>query len=384
MTENKFNVYDEKDYVWRNFQVLNENNKLEKEIAARYKTPGDPIAFSSAQNIYNYLNQEVPLETINQVLTGIESHSLHKEFHKGKRNKSYARFKRYQFQIDLCFINDLAPYNDNIKYFLTVIDCFTRYAFVRPLKSKKGNEVLNAFKDILVEAVEKPYMIVCDKGTEFTNKTFEQFCSDNKIKFVSPQSQTHAAYIERFNRTFQMLVRKFCTEYETNRYIDYVQDLIKSYNLRRHRMIGMSPYEAEKNPNAALIINNIISKQEKSMKKRMPDLKIGTHVRIKLSENKFSRGYNLQTKREIFKIRSINHKTMIPLYYLSDYDGVEEIKGGFYRNEITPVNLNLFRIEKILRRKKDRQGKKLVYVKWLGYDNSHNQWIPESELEDIN
>jgi len=72
----KFKPHDERDYLWRNYQVLNENNKLEKEIAARYKTPGDPLAFSSAENIYNYLNQEVPLEKIKEILSGIESHSL--------------------------------------------------------------------------------------------------------------------------------------------------------------------------------------------------------------------------------------------------------------------------------------------------------------------
>jgi len=246
MNANNFKEYNEKDYLWRNFQVLNENNKLEEEIVARYKTPGDPLAFSSAYNVYNQLNGEVPLQTIKQVLSTIESESLHKEFHKGQRNKSYARFRRYQFQIDLCFITDLAPFNDNIKYFLTVIDCFTRYAFVRPLKLKKSGEVLDAFKNVLAEAVDKPLMIVCDKGTEFTNRSFREFCVNEGIKLIPPQANTHAAYVERFNRTFQLLIRKFCTEKGTNRYIEYVQDLVKSYNLRKHRMIGMSPFEAEK------------------------------------------------------------------------------------------------------------------------------------------
>jgi len=84
-----------------------------------------------------------------------------------------------------------------------VIDCFTRYAFVRPLKSKKSAEVLAAFKDILIEAKQKPYIIVCDKGTEFVNETFKRFCQSEDIKLVLPETNTHAAYIERFNRTFQ-------------------------------------------------------------------------------------------------------------------------------------------------------------------------------------
>ncbi len=378
-----FKPYKEKDRLWKNFQVLNENRELEKEIVERYKTPGDPLAFSSARNIYNHLNQEVPLKTIQDVLSSIVSHTLHKEFHKGQRNKSYARFKRYQFQLDLCFLIDLSKHNDNIKYFLTVIDCFTRYAFVRPLQDKKGNNVLTAFKDILAEAKEKPLMIVCDKGTEFTNKLFNEYCTNQNIKVVLPESNTHASYIERFNRTFQNLIRKFCTEYETHRYIDHVQDIVKTYNLRKHRMIGMSPFEAEKNPHAALVINNIISRQEMGIKKKMPDLNVGAYVRIAKSKNKFSRGYEQQTQNEVFKIKSISQNKRKPLYYLTDYNGKEDIKGGFYSFELTPVNINSFRIEKILKRKK-RDGKNYVFVKWLGYNDEHNQWIEENDLHDIN
>ncbi len=378
-----FQPFDEKDYLWQNFQVLNENKELENEIVERYKTPGDPLAFSSAKNIYYQLNQEVPLKKIEDILASIESHSLHKEFHKGERNKSYARFKRYQFQLDLCFILNLSNYNDDVKYFLTVIDCFTRYAFVRPLKDKKSENVLKAFKDILLEAVEKPFMIVCDKGTEFTNKAFISYCYNEHIKVVLPQSNTHAAFVERFNRTFQNLISKFCTEYETHRYIDHVQDIVRSYNLRKHRMIGMSPFEAEKNPQAALVINNLISKQELEIKKKQPDLKIGAYVRISKSKDKFSRGYDEQTQNEIFRIRTVSNNKRKPLYYLSDYQGKEDIKGGFYRFELTPVNINTFRIEKILKRRKHK-GKTYVYVKWVGYDNQHNQWIGEDDLQDIN
>ena len=380
---NSFKPHNEKNYLWKNFQVLQENKQLENEIIERYKTPGDPLAFSSARNIYYHLNQEVPLEKIQDILKTIESYSLHKEFHKGERNKSYARFKRYQFQLDLCFILDLSKYNDDIKYFLTVIDCFTRYAFVRPLKNKQGNEVLTAFKDILQEANDKPLMVVCDKGTEFTNKTFRLFCSSENIKLILPETNTHAAFVERFNRTFKNLIRKFCTEFETNRYIEYVQDIVKSYNLRKHRMIGMSPFEAEMNPYAALIINNIISKQELNIKKNLPNLKIGTYVRIAKSKDKFSRGYDLQTQNEIFKIKSISTNKRKPLYYLTDYDGSEDISGGFYKFELTPVDIDTFRKEKILKRRKYK-GKNQVFVKWLGFGDKYNQWIDEDTLQNIN
>jgi transposase InsO family protein len=378
----KFVPYNEKDYLWKNFYASDKSENVKNEIIQRYKTPGDPIAFSSAANIYHQLNQNVPLKRIQDILSSIESHSIHKEFHEGLRNKSYSRFKRYQFQLDLCFIQDLATYNDNIKYFLTVIDCFTRFAFVRPLKNKTGSHVLDAFKNILIEAIKKPYMVVCDKGAEFRNSAFISYCRENNIKLVLPETNTHAAYVERFNRTFQNIVRKFCTEFETKRYIDHVQDIVKSYNLRKHRMIQMSPYEAEKNPYAALTINNIISKQELLIKKTLPNLPIGSYVRISKNKTKFSRGFNEQAQREIFKIKSFSSNKRKPLYYLTNYFGNEDIKGGFYRFELTPVNINTFRIEKILRRRKYR-GRNLVLVKWLGYDDQYNQWIDENDLESI-
>ncbi len=133
---NTFQPYEDNEYLWKNIQVKNNDDKIEEEIRASYKEPGHPIAFSNPRTIYNYYNKEIPLKKIREILNTIESQSIHKEFRKGKRNISFARFKRYQFQIDLCFIIDLAEWNEGVKYLFTIIDCFTRYAFVKPLKNK--------------------------------------------------------------------------------------------------------------------------------------------------------------------------------------------------------------------------------------------------------
>ncbi len=378
----KFELYDDNEYLWKNIQVPNDDTKIDAEIKASYKEPGHPIAYSNARTIYNYYNGNVPLKRIKNILKTIESSSLHKEFHKGQRNISFARFKRYQFQIDLCFLLDFAESNNGVKYLLTAIDCFTRYAFVRPLKDKTSGTVLKAFQEIIESLEDKPKLVVCDKGNEFVNKHFMNFCKQNEMKLITPKSNVHAAYIERFNRTIQNLIYRFLTENNTNRYIDHLDKILETYNFRYHRMIEMSPYEAEHNPNAALHINKLISKQENNMKKINPTLKIGDLVRISKEKYKFSRGYDQQSHIEIFKIRSISKNKKIPLYYLTNYEKNENIEGGFYRFEITPVNIDLFRIEKIIRRRTVR-GQKQVFVKWLGYDDNYNQWISEEELNNI-
>lgn len=354
---------------------------IENDIKTNYKQPGHPIAFAGIQQIYSYYNRKIPISRIKEILSGIESYTLHREFHQQERNTSFSKFKRYQFQMDLVEVQQLSKSNDNIRYLLNVIDTFTRYAFVRPLKDKKAETVLDQFKSILVEAKQKPFMIVMDKGTEFMNKLFSTFCQKENIKLVNPQANIHAAYIERFNRTLQEIIYKYMTENETSRYIDVLQRLVQTYNMRKHRIINMSPNAAENDPENHLKINLNAIKEESLKKKRKRKYNVGSFVRIAKQKGKFSRSYQEQTAQEIFKIFKVDESKRIPLYHLETYNGDEQIKGGFYDFELTPVSTDIFRIEKVLKTKKNNRGQKLFFVKWKGFDQKYNSWINENDVE---
>lgn len=356
------------------------NEEIENDLQQNYRKPGHPVAFSGLNQIYNYYNRRLPVSKIKQILSGIESYTLHREFHKQQRNISFTHFKRYQFQMDLVEVQQLSKFNKNVRYLLNVIDTFTRYAFVRPLINKQAQTVLEQFKNILLEARQKPYMIVLDKGTEFMNQQFVNFCKDNNILLVNPQSNVHAAYIERFNRTLQNIMYKYMTENETNTYIDVLQDLVKSYNNRKHRMIDMTPAQAENDTTQHIKLNLLQSARAHKMKKQEPKFNIGTYVRIAKQKGKFSRSYQEQTQQEIFRIYKIDTNKKIPLYHLSTYNGDEKIKGGFYSFELTPVSTDIFRIEKIIK-KRTYRGKKQIYVKWKGFDNKYNSWVDENDIQ---
>ena len=60
--------------------------------------------------------------------------------------------------------------NKNAKYLLCIIDVFTKYAWVKPLKDKKGKTVLNHFIEIANEFYRKPNKLWVDQGGEFYNK----------------------------------------------------------------------------------------------------------------------------------------------------------------------------------------------------------------------
>ena len=363
--------------------------ECEEDLKANYRIPGHPIAFSGINNIYEYYKGLLNKEKIKDILSGAESYTLHKEYHKGQRNPSYSHFKRNQFQMDLVDIQELAPFNDNIRFLLAVIDTFTRFAWVRLLKDKRGETVLEAFKSILKSAGEYPRIIVTDRGTEFFNKLFQTFCEQSNIKLLTPDSSVHAAYIERFNRSLQSLIYKYMTENETHRFIDRINpdgtltnvfhNLMHTYNTRKHRMIGTSPCIAENDESVHLDMRLRMSKYYEKIKPKKKTLNVGDTVRISKQKGKFSRGYKEQSQLEIFKIYEIKTKSKIPMYYLETYDGSEKIKGGFYDFELTKVANDVFRVEKVLRtRKKNNIVEHLV--KWKGFNDTYNSWIPADDV----
>ena len=64
----------------------------------------------------------------------------------------------------------ISKFNKGFRFLLCVIDIFTNYARVVPLKDKKGASIVEAFQKILYQSGRKPNTIWVDKGSEFYNK----------------------------------------------------------------------------------------------------------------------------------------------------------------------------------------------------------------------
>ena len=61
-------------------------------------------------------------------------------------------------------MESLSSKNKNAKYFLCVIDVFTKYAWVKPSKDKRGKTILNAFIGVVNESNRKPNKMWVDQG----------------------------------------------------------------------------------------------------------------------------------------------------------------------------------------------------------------------------
>ena len=74
---------------------------------------------------------------------------------------------------DLAEVGSLSSNSVKIKYLLCVIDVFTKYAWVKPLKDKKGKTVLTAFIEIVNECNRQSNKLWVHQGREFYNKLMQ-------------------------------------------------------------------------------------------------------------------------------------------------------------------------------------------------------------------
>ena len=101
--------------------------------------------------------------------------------------------------------------------------------------------------------------------------------------------------------------------------------------------------------------------------------KIGDNVRIPKYKNIFAKVYTPNRSEKVFVIKKVKNSVLWTLI-TSDLNG-KEIVGTFYKNELQKSNQKGFRIEKVIKRKGGG-----LYVKWKGYNNSFNSWIPKKNI----
>ena len=279
---------------------------------------------------------------------------LHKPItRKCEKRKVYSSFRDNIWGADLADMQLLSKFNKGYKFLLCVIDIYSKYAWVIPLKDKKGISIVKGFKKIINDSRRKPNKIWVDRGSKFYNNSFKKWLQENDIIMYSRYNERKSVIAERFIRTLKTKIYKYMTSISKNVYIDKLDDIVKEYNNKYHTSIKMKPADVNYN-------TYIDFKKETNDKN--PKFKVGDHVRI--SQN---------WSEDVFMIKKI--KDTVPWTYVINDLNDEEIIGTFYETELQGTRQNEFRIEKIIKRKGDE-----LYVKWKGYSNSFNSWIDKKNI----
>ena len=273
-------------------------------------------------------------------------------------------------------MQQFSKWNKGFRYLLMVLDVFSKYGWIVPLKDKKGETVVEAFKSIFKEG-RKPQYLWTDKGKEYYNKHVKELLDKNGITLYSTENEEKSSVCERWNRTIKTKMWKQFTVQGNTQYLDMLPKLVKQYNNSKHSSIKMSPTEASKKKNEGIVYFNLYGNMESLSDK--PKFNVGDKVRIsKYKRNVFDKGYTPNWTEELFIIDKIQYTKPIT-YKIKDLND-EEIKGTFYKEELLKAKQEVFRIEKVIRRD---YKKKQALVKWKGYSDEFNSWIPMKDLENI-
>jgi len=359
--------------------------QAEQYLRDLYFNPQSPVAYTSISKIWKQVKEDgkkIKYKQLKEFLENLPTYQLHKPVtDKFLFRKTMVSFADQQWQADLVDMQKLEKSNKGYRFILTVIDIFSRYAWALPIKSKRGVEVKEAFKVIFTEAL--PGKIQFDQGKEFYNKDLKELLTEKDIEWFSSYSHRKAALVERYNKNLQARMYKYFTAKETDKWVEILPDLVNGYNNTFHSSIGMKPIDARKEENEGTVWYNLYGSHLLHDFGR-PNYKIGDGVRISKYKTIFDKGYLPNFTEEVFKVKQIIY-TKPFVYQLEDYQG-EVIDGYFYGEELSHVpnpEEIVYKIEKILRYKTIK-GKKYGLVKWKGYSDKFNEWLPVEDLRTLN
>lgn len=351
-----------------------------------------PFSYGSKKTVKDFVN--IRNEDLEKVLAQSDIYTNYKEFKRSKISPPIRTYgNNYLWEADLMFFThpDFAKANDGFLYILAIIDTFNKMVMLLRLKSKESDYITKKVNELFQK--ERPKYLRVDAGGEFISKQFTNMCKKNNVKLYIAMEPIKCAIIERFNRTFKRILVQMMEYNNSIRWVDFVLPSIEIYHSRKHSSLNMSPKEAEKTENEKKIVKRYLKRYAKfdrikANKNRKPTkFKKGQVVKIFKKKGIFSRGYNKNVTQEYFRIYHIDRKLSKDRYYLKDLTG-EKIVGAFYSEYLvpfTPAEDAEYKIDPNFNdfKQKNIKGVPHVWVKWLGWPNKFNQWIPLESAKSI-
>ena len=235
------------DMAYGKYKDLTKRTQSDKVLKDKaFKTASNPkydrYQRGLASMVFKFFDKKSTGSSINPISNQQPADELREPIiRKFKRRKVYSSFKDNIWGADLVDIQLISKFNKGIRYLLCVIDIFSKYVWVFPLKNKKEVTIVNAFKAILNNSKRKPNKLWVDQGSEFYNNFYKEWLDDNDIKIYSTCSEGKSVVVERFTRTLSNKIYKHMRTVSKNVYFDVLDDIVNKYNNANHKTIKMKP-----------------------------------------------------------------------------------------------------------------------------------------------
>jgi len=166
---------------------------------------------------------------------------------------------------------------------------------------------------------KKPTFIYSDEEGALTSNDVQGYLKKEKIEVI--MTRNHAHFVERFIRTFKMMLRKRLDNdikqgKDNIQWVDYIFQIMLTYNNKNeHNSIEMTPAEARKEDKQLDVKLNLELKAKRD--RRYPDLKIGDKVKIMLKYNKMKKEHDPLYSDTKYEIEKIEEKKGLTFFFVN-------------------------------------------------------------------
>jgi len=289
----------------------------------------DPAGYGSIKQTYEEAKKKDKTITMKDVKQFIDKHVEQKKQLRGY-NSFVAQKPKQEYQMDLLFISKKDfPNEENIGGLL-IVDVFTKYINIVPIKTKKIPEILEAIKTIIKKMGKPESMYTDNEGAWSAGTEIDKYFKANNINHIITLS--HAPFAERSIKTIKNeIYKKVKPPSDTNWSSLLFQILLKYNHKQIHTTTGFTPADAEKASNHLNVKLNIEMKKKKT--RVYPDIEIGDWVRIHKSKDKLDKEHISTWSDKRYKVIDITEKFNQKLYFLEGYTQNGR-KTGLLRHDI--------------------------------------------------
>ena len=248
-------------------------------------------------------------------------------------NSFVAPHAHFEYQVDLFFISKKDLKRQKFRIGLVLIDIFSKYATVIPIKSKEPPDVLAGILEGLQKMGDKPKMFYSDEEGSLYSKTVIEYLEGEKIEIH--RTRGHPAFAERFIRTYKdMLFKRVEADEKKGKqniqWIDYNLEIILTYN---NKMVSstttMTPLEARKQKNEFEVKLNISLQAKRNRK--YPEVEVGDSVKIMRKKGISEKEHTSHWLKTPQTVKRIDKKLGQNYYFL------EDTNRGYLRHELLKV-----------------------------------------------
>ena len=238
---------EDEDNLDKNQSENGYQQTIDEYLKDIYYDPSHPGSFAGITKLWESIKgdnrYDLKYGDVKEWLDSQDTYVRHKPAKKlFKREPILMSRMDQQWDADVMDMLKFARQNQGYRYLAIFIDIFSRFIWVRPLKTKKPTEMVEAMKSVFA-AGRKPISIRTDRGSEYMGREVQKYLGEMKISHFTARNALHANYAERVIRTLKGRIYRYFTKFQTHTYVDVLPDIVSAYLNSVHTTTKFKPVE---------------------------------------------------------------------------------------------------------------------------------------------